>query len=112
MEELEFMRVYLDDLLVISIGTYEDHLENLDEVLFKLKKAGVKVNLRNSFLACTETDNLRYGVTKEGIKPQPKKITAMLALKPPKTVKQLKGLLGMVQYYRSDTFRRSSSDFR
>ena len=30
MEELEFVRVYLDDLLVISKSTYEDHLEKLD----------------------------------------------------------------------------------
>ena len=28
MEELEFVRVYLDDLLVISKGSLEDHLEN------------------------------------------------------------------------------------
>ena len=56
MEELEFVRVYLDDLLVISKGTFEDHLQKLDEVLEKLMKAGLKVNLRKSFLACTETD--------------------------------------------------------
>ena len=43
MEELEFVRVYLDDLLVISKGTFEDHLEKLDEVLRELMKVGLKV---------------------------------------------------------------------
>ena len=65
MEELEFVRVYLDDLLVISKGTFEDHLEKLDEVLGKLMKVGLKVNLKKSFLACTETDYLGYVVTRE-----------------------------------------------
>ena len=51
MEELEFVRVYLDDLLVISKGSLEDHLEKLDRVLEKLTKAGLKVNLRKSFFA-------------------------------------------------------------
>ena len=72
MEELKFVRVYLDDLLVISKGSYDDNLEKLDEVLGKLMKAGLKVNLRKSFLACTETDYLGYVVTREGINPKPK----------------------------------------
>ena len=48
MEELKFMRVYLDDLLVISKVSYEDHLEKPDEVLFKLKNAGLKINLKKA----------------------------------------------------------------
>ena len=41
MEELEFVRVYLDDLLVISKGTFEDHLQKVDQVLGKLMTGGV-----------------------------------------------------------------------
>ena len=58
MSELEHVRVYLDDLLVITKGDFKDHLQKLGEVLEKLMKAGLKVNLKKSFLACTETDYL------------------------------------------------------
>jgi hypothetical protein len=40
MEALEYVRAYIDDLLVITRGTLEDHLEKLREVLRRLRKAG------------------------------------------------------------------------
>eukprot|EP00804_Cyclotella_cryptica_P003898 CCRYP_015755-RA/>CCRYP_015755-RA protein AED:0.38 eAED:0.40 QI:0/0/0/1/0/0/2/0/465 len=43
----------------------------------------------------------------DGIKPQPKKVQAILALIPPQNVKQLRRFLGMVQYYRDIWARRS-----
>ncbi len=42
-----------------------------------------------------------------GIKPQPKKVQAILVLNPPSNIKELRNLLGMVQYYR-DMWARSS----
>jgi hypothetical protein len=44
MESLEFVRVYLDDLLCISRLSLEDHLEKLEVVLRQLRNAGLKVN--------------------------------------------------------------------
>ena len=73
MEELEFVRVYLDDLLVITKGSFEDHLEKLDAVLAKLMKAGLKANPSKSLLAYVETYYLRYKITREGLIPQQKK---------------------------------------
>ncbi len=39
-------------------------------------------------------------MTREGIKPQQKKVQAILALMSPNNVKELRHFLGMVQYYR------------
>jgi hypothetical protein len=39
-------------------------------------------------------------LTREGVKPQPKKVQAILALNLPNNVKELRHFLGMVQYYR------------
>jgi hypothetical protein len=39
-------------------------------------------------------------LTRGGIKPQIKKVQAILAINPPKNVKELRHFLGMVQYYR------------
>jgi hypothetical protein len=44
MEDLEYARAYLDDLLCISRSSLEDHLEKLEEVLRCLRDAGLKVN--------------------------------------------------------------------
>ena len=45
--------------------------------------------------------------TRDGIKPQPEKCQAILALKPPSSVKDLQKFLGMVQYYRDLWEKRS-----
>jgi hypothetical protein len=107
MEGLEFVRVYLGDLLVISKSTFEDHLQKVDQVLGKLTEAGLKGNLKKCTLAKTETEYLGYIVTRDGIKPQPKKVEAILNIRSPRTLRQLKSLLGMVQYYRDMWPKRS-----
>jgi hypothetical protein len=49
---------------------------------------------------CTlEIEYLGYVLTRDGIKPQSNKVQAILAIKPPTGVKQLRHFLGMVQYY-------------
>jgi hypothetical protein len=42
---------------------------------------------------------LGYVLTRDGIKPQINKVQAILAIKPPTGVRQLRYFLGMVQYY-------------
>jgi len=49
MDGLEFVRTYLDDCLGLTSGTWEDHLEKLEQVLVRLKSAGLKVNAQMSF---------------------------------------------------------------
>jgi hypothetical protein len=46
-------------------------------------------------------------LTRGGIKPQIKKVLAILAIKPPTNVKELRHFLGMVQYYRDMWAKRS-----
>ena len=42
--DLEYIRAYIDDCLIITKSTWEDHLDKLNEVLHRLKQAGLKVN--------------------------------------------------------------------
>ena len=44
--DLEYVRAYIDDLLVLTAGSWEDHLEKLDESLRRVEAAGLKVNAR------------------------------------------------------------------
>ncbi len=61
---------------------------------------GLKVDAPKSKFCAEETEYLWYILTRTGIKPQPKKVKAILTISMPKTVKDLRSFLGMVQYYR------------
>jgi hypothetical protein len=54
-----------------------------------------------------EIDYLGYIVTPNGVQPNPKKIKAIQSLERPKTVTEVRRLIGMVQYYRELWPRRS-----
>ncbi len=53
-----------------------------------------------------EIEYLDCILTRDGIKPQSNKVQAILEIKPPTGVKQLRHFLGMVQYYRDLWARR------
>ena len=120
--ELEYVRAYIDDLLIITKGErpqdhvetevdrdtdFHDHLSKLEVVLDKLQDKGLQVNVRKSNFAAEEIDYLGYTLSRDGIKPQQKKVSAILALKPPKNVKELRRVLGIIQYYRDLWARRT-----
>ena len=44
----EFIRAYIDDLLIITKGYLSDHLEKLEQTLQKLKENGIKFNIEKS----------------------------------------------------------------
>ncbi len=105
--DLPFVRVYIDDILIISNGDFDDHLDKLHQVLQRLEDVGFRANIRKCFFARDSLEYLGYTVTREGIKTQPKKIEAILNIAPPTTRKQLRRFLGMVNYYRDMWQRRS-----
>jgi hypothetical protein len=107
MQDLEHVRAYIDDLLIITNGTLEDHLEKLAEVLRRLRQAGLKVNAKKSFFAREELEYLGYWITRKGIQPTVSKVKAIGAIEAPQTKKQLRRFIGMVNYYRDMWGKRS-----
>ena len=108
MEGLEdFIRAYLDDILIITKGDYQDHLEKVSEVLRRLQAAGLQVNLPKSKIAVQELEYLGYWLTPKGIRPMAKKVEAIKNLQAPKTVKQVRSFLGMINYYKDMWQHRS-----
>jgi hypothetical protein len=99
MRALESVRTYIYDLLIITKDTYDDHLDKVEEVLRRLQKAGLRINANKSSFALHKIEYLGYILTREGIKPQPEKVTAIQALLYPTSVNELLRFLGMVQYY-------------
>jgi hypothetical protein len=107
MATLEYLRADIDYLLVITKGSLDDHLDKLKQVFIQLCDAGLKINVPKSVFCAQETKYLRCILTRGGIKPQPKKVQAILALNPLNNVKEIRQFLGMVQYYRDMWQKRS-----
>ncbi len=107
MSDIEYIRTYIDDLLILTKSDWDDHLEKLEKVLVRLQKAGLKVNARKSFFGHSELEYLGYWVTRSGIQPISKKVEAIKNIAPPKTKKELRRLIGMVNYYRDMWPKRS-----
>ena len=103
----EYVRAYIDDLLVLTKGDFDDHLDKMEQVFIKLQEAGLKVNAPKSFFARDQVEYLGFIITRTGIKPQPKKVEAIQKIAPPKDKRELRRFIGMVNYYRDMWERRS-----
>ena len=71
---LDYVRTYIDDLLIISNKSFEDHIKKLDKVLSKLNQKGFKVNAEKSFFARNELKYLEFRITIQGIMRLPDKV--------------------------------------
>ncbi len=109
MASLEYVRAYIDDLLVITKGSLDDHLDKLKQVFIRLRDAGLKINATKSVFCVQETEYLGCIPTIGGIKPQPKKVQAILVLYLPNNIKELWQFVldDMIQYYQDMWQKRS-----
>ena len=105
--DLEYCRAYIDDLLILTAGSWDEHLKHLDIVFKRLLDAGLKVNAKKSFFGKSELEYLGYWITCKGIQPLPKKIAAIQNIAAPKTVRELRRFIGLINYYRDMWIRRS-----
>ena len=82
--------------------TFEEHVENVRTVLKRLKQHGIKLNPSKCNLFKKEVKYLGRILSGEGYKVDPADSVALEKFKEaPKTVGDLRKLLGFVGYYRS-----------
>jgi len=103
----EYVRAYIDDVLLVSSSDWNDHLQKLDKVLAKLGEAGLKVNADKSFFGRHECEYLGFWVTRDGVRPLAKKVEAINNIKPPKNQKEVRRFVGLINYYRDMWPRRA-----
>jgi hypothetical protein len=96
---LEYALVYLDDIIVHS-KTLEEHLEHLDDVLTRINKAKLKIKPKKVAFMKDEVKYLGHLVTKDGVRPDPGHVKAILEWKEPSTVKEVRQFVQLVNYYR------------
>jgi Reverse transcriptase (RNA-dependent DNA polymerase) len=77
MMDLEYVRAYIDDLLVTTKGSFEDQVQKLERVLNRLEDAGLNVNATKSFFAREGLEYLGYWISRDGIQPLTAKVEAI-----------------------------------
>ena len=73
MADLDYVTAYIDDLLVVTQGDFNLHLEHLEKVFTRLGEAGLKINATKSTFCTDELEYLGYLINREGVKPTLKK---------------------------------------
>lgn len=96
---LDFVYVYLDDILIAS-ESESSHLEHLKIVFDRLEAYGIVTNPAKCIFGESEVPFLGYLVTADGISPRPEKAEEISTFKQPATAKALRQFLGMVNFYR------------
>ena len=88
---------YLDDILVTGKSP-EEHLTNLELVLKRLSEEGMTAKRSKCFFMEDSVEFLGHVISSKGIHPFPAKLEAIQASPKPENVKQLRSLLGLVNY--------------
>jgi len=95
----EVCLIYLDDIIVFSADV-PTHLRRLEMVLACLRKAKLKLKpSKCSFLQCT-VEFLGYRVSGNGVETDEQKIEAVVRWPVPTKLREVRGFLGLCDYYR------------
>ena len=89
---------WLDDILVVTKGTKEQHKRELIDVLTKLENAGYRLSENKTEFFKSEIEWVGHKIDQNGIRPLQDKLKAIQELKEPKNEKELKSFLGAIQY--------------
>jgi len=96
---LETLLCYLDDIVVFS-KTTEEQLERLGCLLQRQKDANLKLKPSKCQLFQRRVGFLGHIVSAEGIQTDPEKIRLIAEWPAPRTLKEVRGFLGLTGYYR------------
>ena len=95
----KYVLVYIDDIIIFS-QTFEEHLQHISNVFGRLRDAGLTLKPSKCRFAVSRVLYLGHFISKAGIEVDPSKTEAVRTFPVPKTLKQLRGFLGMANYYR------------
>lgn len=91
--------VYLDDIIIVS-STLQEHIKQLRKVFTRLRKFNLQLQPPKCEFLRHEVNYLGHVITKEGVRPDTKKVECINNYPTQKNSKDIKSFLGLVGYYR------------
>ncbi|GMI63346.1 hypothetical protein HRI_000003900 [Hibiscus trionum] len=95
----KFVLVFFDDILIYS-ATMSDHCLHLQLVLSLLRSHKLYTRRKKCFFGQTQIDYLGHTISAKRVSTDTSKIEAMQQWPVPKSLKALRGFLGLTGYYR------------
>eukprot|EP00834_Sanchytrium_tribonematis_P004886 NODE_265_length_11346_cov_0.635814.p2 type:complete len:335 gc:universal NODE_265_length_11346_cov_0.635814:5518-4514(-) len=95
---LSFVRIYIDDILVMS-RNMDEHSIHLRQVFQILSDNCIKLN-KKCEIAKKQIKYLGFMLNSEGLQPDPAKVDDLLKLPRPKTRRQVRSVLGALNFFR------------
>ena len=80
--------------------TMEERVKHLRQVLERLWKAGLKLKPTKYHFIRQAVEYLGHVITPDGLKPNPRQVSAIQDYPAPESVSQVRQFLGMTSYYR------------
>jgi hypothetical protein len=96
----KFLKVFVDDLNIHN-ESWEEHLQHLKAMFFKLRGVNFKLNPNKCCFVAKSITFLGHVVSKEGTRLNPGKIEVILHFLELETVTNIKFFFGLTRYYRN-----------
>ena len=91
--------VYLDYIIVFSC-TFEEHLGRLGSALSRIRNGSLKMKVKKCAFYAPQVKYLGHVVSKDSLRPDESKVSAVSNFSIPQDLTQLRSFLGLIGYYR------------
>ena len=93
------MFIFIDDVLIVTKGTKQQHLYKVREILKAFDEAELQLKSGNSIFAKQEIEWLGFELTDSGISPINSKVQGITEKLKPTNLKELRSFLGAVNQF-------------
>lgn len=105
----DFCSAYVDDILIYTDGSLEEHREHVRKVLRRMQEAGLQLDIDKCEFEVKSTKYLGFIIEAgKGISMDPEKVSAITDWEAPTTATGVRSFLGFANFYR--TFIKNYSD--
>ena len=90
---------FIDDILIVTHGTEEEHITKVKEVLKRLDHANINLRLDKCTFAAKNIEWVGYNLSQQGVAPINSKVQGISERLRPTILKQLRSFLGAVNQF-------------